>query len=50
MVQKAINEDIIKYQKTLLVWSEPFSSDVPNMFGSQEEINQKKLEINHKLE
>jgi len=50
MVQKAINEEIIKYQKTLLVWSEPLCSDIPNMFNSQEEINQKKREINHKLE
>lgn len=42
MVQKAINEEIIKYQKTLLVWSEPLGSDDANMFSSQEEIYKKK--------
>jgi len=50
MVQKAISDDILRYQKTLLVWTESIERDSLSAMGSQEEVNKKKYEINQKLE
>lgn len=50
MVQKAISDEIIKYQKTLLVWTEFMEKDSTISIGTLEEQNKKQKEINHKLE
>ena len=41
MVQKAISDDILRYQKTLLVWVESIEKDSILGFNSQEELNKK---------
>lgn len=50
MVQKAINDEVIKYQKTLLVWSETLSKDQAFGYNTQEELCKKKSELTQKLE
>lgn len=42
MVQKAITDDILRYQKTLLVWTESLDKDSIMGMSSQEEVNKKK--------
>lgn len=50
MVQKAIGDDYLRYQKTLLVWSETLDKEANFGINTQEELNKKKYEINQKLE
>lgn len=45
-----MNEEILKYQKTLLVWSESIEKDFQLEFLSREEHNRKKSEISQKLD
>lgn len=50
MVQKAISEDILRYQKTLLVWTKNIESETAEKLISPKEISQKKLEQIQKLD
>jgi hypothetical protein len=50
MVQKAVSEDILRYQKTLLVWTESIEKDNQYEFNNKEEHSKKKSEITQKLE
>ena len=50
MVQKAISDDILRYQKTLLVWVETIEKDSVLGLNTQEELNKKKIEVSQKLD
>ena len=50
MVQKAVSEDILRYIKTLLVWTESIEKDAQYEFYNRDEHNRKKSEISLKLE
>jgi hypothetical protein len=50
MVQRAISEDHLRYQKTLLVWTESIDKETLAAMGTMEELNKKNYERNQKLE